>query len=121
MSNYSELELQRTSRGITADYFNEPVGLNMRYYVNGLGSIVEYLGTRPMLTYQQRKGSILRENSDKLDYCARIEAMYEVTSQNQPVVTKVDRCVGLINKAVREGRLTDRLYKRLQEALMILI
>lgn len=118
MSSYSEFELQRTPSGITADYFNEPLNFDMKYHLDGLNPLVEALRTTPMLTYEGRKGKLLKQNPDKPDYLARIEAMYEVTDVSKGVVTRIDSYVFLINRAAREGRLTDAMYQRLYTNLV---
>lgn len=115
-STRSDLQITRT--GITGDWFNEPLVFGFTYEMEGVGAVAERLCQSPMLTYEGRMQKYLNEQQDNPDYCAQIRAMYEITDENRDVVGKINASVSLFNRAAREGRLTDWMYKRLYSRLL---
>lgn len=112
---------QPTKLGVTADWFNEIVGSDMVYDLDGLGTLVEILLERPMRTYEERKLEILEQNKNNPDNWDDIERGYVVTDQNRDTVRIINHYVRWINSATQKGTLTDKLYIKFRKRLMELL
>ncbi len=121
MTSYTQQDLQITRTGITADWFNELLKFNFVYRMKGLDAVIETLLNRPMLTYEGRMLQYSEYHKDNPEYCVKIAQMYAVTDENRGIVRRIDDHVTLFNRAAREGRLTDRMYKRFYSHLLELI
>lgn len=114
-----------TKTGVTADWMNTLIPMQHAYEIDGLTGVVETLKRRPVLTYGERlEGNLeMLKNSPKITTKniekTRIE--YAVTDENRDVVRRINDHVFLLNRAVRENRLTDRLYNRIESHLIELV
>ena len=109
------------STGVTRDYLNDAVPVAMTYQNKGIDSAIQLLRERPLSTYEERRAIVMEKGKDNPDYCARIEEEYALTEQNADLVRRINNNVGLINRAVREDRLTHQMFYRLYGNLWKLV
>ncbi|MBI2076381.1 MAG: hypothetical protein HYT72_03990 [Candidatus Aenigmarchaeota archaeon] len=110
-----------TKTRVAIDYRRQLSPLNIMYNVDGLEGVVRHLKHHPLLTYEQMQARLLqlsRAYSASDDY---IKEEYAVTEQNAETVRRIDAHVHLFNRAAREGRLTDRTYRRFYRHLQKLV
>ena len=97
--------------GVSKDWINE---LAIAYTINeehGTGAATDYLKGQPVRTYGERIDYIVQRYSEPSEI-ASIRAQYSMNGDNRETVKRIDEHVYLLNRAAREGRLSDKMFRR---------
>lgn len=116
--------------GVTGDYTNAIVYLDIKYHVKGLDAVTELLREHPIPIFEERKAELLAKSNEP-EWAASIEGFYAITEANADAVKWVNMYARRFNLSVaeqpekrgrkRQMRLTDRLFRRLYERMMAYI
>ena len=108
--------------GVALDWLTELAGIEMLYnYGGGIDTVAQKLRGNPLLSYQETKAELLEQEKHDPEYCAATEIEYAVTEHNAEIVTGINGHAFLLNRAAREGRLTDKMYHRFYSHLVKLV